>query len=107
MADLAVISELDRAFGSELELRVDKGVLHVIQHATGRMFMLAASPDSVARRAAKLTHAGEEAGVGGPAGSRSVAPGLALLSIHISEAVATAGAADTRLVIRRGGVWAE
>lgn len=100
MADSAVISELDRAFGSELELRVDKGVLHVIQHATGRVFVLAASPDSVARRAAELTHDGKEAGVGGPAGSGAVAPGLALLSIHISGAVATAGATDTRLIIR-------
>lgn len=101
MSNTDFLNDLVRALGgiATMHPRVDGG-FDVVHTYTGRMFLLAESTQSLAQRADDLTESAIMAlGQGG-----SVAPGIALLSIHIDEALATARDTDTRLILIDGGV---
>lgn len=105
MANQDFLNDLMRALEPVVTMhpRADGG-FDVIQIHTGRVFHLDESSQSLAQRADDLTESAIMALGRGSPGSGVIAPGIALLSIHIDEAVATASATDTQLILTEGGV---
>lgn len=75
---------------------------HVHSAARGHSWRLDGPLSEWEQRAVRLDAGAREAGVGG----RGVAPGLALLGIHIEEAVATAASPTSVLHLTDSGVAA-
>ena len=107
-SDDALIADLARALGHELSLVAEvhegRASFIVAETAGTRTWRLECSPSELADAVRDRTVSGREAGVGYADPSRGASPGAALLAIHLSEAIATAGPSARRLVVDRGGV---
>lgn len=105
--DDELIAAIASALDPDLELVRDRDdALVIVDVLTSRAWPLSCVLSDLAQQVGRLEASGMEAGIGGQPGSGAVSPGVALLAIHLDEAIRTASPTANHLELTAGGATA-